>query len=171
MRQQDTVEQKTEKTQVPAVRPGFSIDDLNQLIDQRMRQIIQYDKPTIFTQVDVSGRFKEVIRERFIREVGLRIRGLPSSTIHAAMVVHERKGIKRGDLNSFLHGGNSRISDNFYAELQTLEDAHLIVYSKETGIIHWALGEYLKRELGALYDEATIKQAEDYLASLLLPAN
>jgi hypothetical protein len=47
----------------------------------------------------------------------------------------------------------------------------LITYSKETGIIHWALGEYLKRELDSMYDEAAIKQAEDYLASLLLPPN
>jgi hypothetical protein len=171
MRQQETAEHRAANSQVPAVRPGFTIDDLNQLIDQRMHQIIQYDKPTVFTQVDVSGRFKEVIRERFVRELGLRIRALPPSTIHAAMVVHERKGIKRGDLYSFLHGGNGRINDDFYAELQTLEDARLVVYSKETGIIHWALGEYLKRELGAVYDEAAVKQAEDYLASLLLPAN
>ena len=125
MRQQETAEQRAAKSQVPAVRPGFTIDDLNQLIDQRMHQIIQYDKPTVFTQVDVSGRFKEIIKERFIRELGLRIRALPQSTIHAAMVVHERKGIKRGDLYSFLHGGNGRISDDFYAELQTLEEARL----------------------------------------------
>lgn len=171
MRQQETAEQRVAKSQVPAVRPGFTIDDLNQLIDQRMHQIIQYDKPTVFTQVDVSGRFREIIRERFVRELGLRIRALPQSTIQTAMVIHERKGIKRGDLYSFLHGGNSRISDDFYPELQTLEDARLVVYSKDTGIIHWALGEYLKRELSTFYDEAEIKQAEDYLASLLLPAN
>jgi hypothetical protein len=171
MRQQETAEQRAAKNQVPAVRPGFTIDDLNQLIDQRMHQIIQYDKPTIFTQVDVSGRFKEIIRERFVRELGLRIRALPQSTIQTAMVVHERKGIKRGDLYSFLHGGNSRISDDFYPELQTLEDARLVVYSKDSSTIHWALGEYLKRELSSFYDEVEIKQAEDYLASLLLPAN
>jgi hypothetical protein len=171
LRHQETAEQRAAKSQIPAVRPGFTIDDLNQLIDQRMHQIIQYDKPTVFTQVDVSGRFREVVKERFIREVGIRIRGLPQTTIHAAMLVHERRGIKRGELYSFLHGGNGRISDDFYAELQTLEDARLVVYSKETGIIHWALGEYLKRELGAMYDEAAIKQAEDYLASLLLPVS
>jgi len=33
------------------------------------------------------------------------------------------------------------------------------------------LGEYIKRELGSMYDETVIKQAEDYLASLLLPPN
>jgi len=169
IRQQDTTEQRATKTQVPAVRPGFTIDDLNQLIDQRMQQIIQFDKPTIFTQVDVSGKFKEIIKERFVREVGIRIRGLNQSVIHTAMVVHEKKAIKRGELYSFLHGGNSRISDDFYSELQTLEETRLIIYSKETGIIHWALGEYLKRELDSLYDDVAIKQAEDYLASLLLP--
>jgi hypothetical protein len=169
VRQQDTTDQRATKTQVPAVRPGFTIDDLNQLIDQRMQQIIQYDKPTIFTQLDVSGKFKEIIKERFVREVGIRIRGLNQATIHIAMVVHEKKAIKRGELYSFLHGGNSRISDDFYSELQTLEEMRLITYNKETGIIHWALGEYLKRELDSMYDEAAIKQAEDYLASLLLP--
>ncbi len=169
IRQQETAEQRAAKSQVPAVRPGFTVDDLNQLIDQRMHQIIQYDKPTVFTQVDVSGRFKEVVKERYIRELGIRIRGLPLQTIHAAMVVHERKAVKRGDLYSFLHGGNGRITDDFYTELQRLEDVRLVVYSKETGVVHWALGEYLKRELGSMYDEATIKQAEDYLASLLLP--
>jgi hypothetical protein len=169
VRQQDTTEQRATKTQVPAVRPGFTIDDLNQLIDQRMQQIIQYDKPTIFTQVDVSGKFKEIIKERFVREVGIRIRGLNQAMIHIAMVVHEKGAIKRGELYSFLHGGNSRISDDFYSELQTLEETRLIIYSKETGIIHWALGEYLKRELDSMYDEVAIKQAEDYLASLLLP--
>ena len=148
MRQQETAEQRAAKSQVPTVRPGFT-----------------------FTQVDVSGRFREIIRERFVRELGLRIRALPQSTIQTAMVIHERKGVKRGDLHSFLHGGNSRISDDFYPELQTLEDARLVVYSKDTGTIHWALGEYLKRELSSFYDEAEIKQAEDYLASLLLPAN
>ena len=169
IRQQETAEQRAAKNQVPAVRPGFTVDDLNQLIDQRMHQIIQYDKPTVFTQVDVSGRFKEVIKERFVREIGLRIRSLPLQAAHAAMVVYEKKAVKRGELYSFLHGGNGRITDDFYAELQTLEETRLVVYSKETGIIHWALGEYLKRELGGMYDEATVKQAEDYLASLLLP--
>jgi predicted nuclease with TOPRIM domain len=170
-RQQETAEQIAAKIQMPAVRPGFTVDDLNQLIDQRMHQIIQYDKPTIFTQVDVSSRFREIIKERFVGELGLRIKSLPKSTIHTAMMVHERKGVKRGELYSLLHGGNTRISDDFYTELQTLEESHLIVYSKETSLIHWALGEYLKRELGALYDEITIKQAEDYLASLILPAS
>ncbi len=171
VRQMEASEQRSAKSQLPQVRPGFTVDDLNQLIDQRMHQIIQYDKPTVFTQVDVSGRFKEVIRERFIREVGVRIRALPQSVVHAAMVVHERKAVKRGELYSFLHGGNGRISDDFYAELQSLEDTRLVLYSKETGVVRWALGEYLRRELGSMYDEATIKQAEDYLASLLLPAS
>ncbi len=91
--------------------------------------------------------------------------------IHTAMIVHERKGIKRGELYSFLHGGNTRITDDFYSDLQRLEEVRLVVYSKETGIVHWALGEYLKHELGNMYDEAAVKQAEDYLASLLLPSS
>lgn len=169
IRQQETTEQRTAKSQVPAVRPGFTIDDLNQLIDQRMHQIIQYDKPTVFTQTDVSERFKDIVRERFVRELGLRIRGLPPKLIHTAMIVHERKGIKRGELYSFLHGGNTRITDDFYSDLQRLEEVRLVVYSKETGIVHWALGEYLKHELGEMYDDVAVKQAEDYLASLLLP--
>ncbi len=169
IRQLESTEQRAAKSQVPEVRPGFTVDDLNQLIDQRMHQIIQYDKPTVFTQTNVSERFKEIVRERFVRELGLRIRGLPATLIHTAMIVHERKGIKRGELYSFLHGGNTRISDDFYSDLQRLEEVRLVVYSKETGIVHWALGEYLKHELGNMYDEAAVKQAEDYLASLLLP--
>ncbi len=167
--QQETADQRAAKTQIPAIRPGFTVDDLNQLIDQRMHQILQYDKPTVFTQTDVSGRFREIIKERFVREVGLRIRNLSPQLIHTAMLVHERKGIKRGELYSFLHGGNGRISDDFYTDLGKLEDVRLVIYSKETGIVHWALGEYLKRELGTMYDESAIKQAEEYLASLLLP--
>jgi hypothetical protein len=171
IRQQEAAEQRASKNQVPAVRPGFTVDDLNQLIDQRMHQIIQYDKPTIFTQIDVSGRFKELIKERFIRELAVRIRGLPLQAAQYAMVVHERKGVKRGDLYSFLHGGNGRISDQFYEDIQRLEEVRLVAYSKETGTVHWALGEYLKRELGNMYDEAAIRQAEEYLASLLIPVS
>ena len=169
IRQQEATEQRAVKLQLPKVRSDFTIDDLNHLIDQRMHQIIQFDKPTVFTQVDISGKFKEIIKERFIREVGMRIRALPPSLMHTAILIHERKAIKRGELYSFLHGGNRRITDDFYNELQTLDDTHLAIYSKETGVIHWALGEYLKRELGAMYNENTIKQAEDYLASLLIP--
>ncbi len=171
IRQQETTEQRAAKNQVPAVRPGFTVDDLNQLIDQRMHQIIQYDKPTVFTQTDVSGRFREIIKERFVREVGLRIRNLPPQLVHTAMIVHERKGVKRGELYSFLHGGNTRVTDDFYTDIAKLEEVRLVVYSKETGVVHWALFEYLRRELGSMYDEAVIKQAEEYLASLLLPAS
>ena len=171
IKQQEVSELRATKSQPLQIRPGVTVDDLNQLIDQRIHQIIQFDKPTVFTQVDVSGRFKEIIKERFIREVGFRMRALLPSTIHAAMVVRERKAVKRGELFSFLHGGNGRITDDFYTEIQRLEDLRLVVYSKETGVIHWALGEYLRRELGSMYDEATIRQAEEYLASLLLPTS
>ena len=170
IKQQEAVEQRA-KIQIPLGRPGFTVDDLNQIIDQRMHQILQFDKPTVFTQIDISGRFKEIVKERFVRELALRIRTLPLQSIHAAMVIHERKAVKRGDLYSFLNGGSTRINDEFYSELQKLEETRLIVFSKETSVVHWALGEYLKRELGSMYDEATIKQAEDYLASLLLPAS
>jgi hypothetical protein len=169
IKQQEAAEQRTAKVQLPKVRPDFTVDDLNHLIDQRMHQIIQYDKPTVFTQVDVSGKFKEIIKERFIREVGMRIMALSPSVMHTAILIHERKAMKRGELYSFLHGGNGRITDDLYNELQILDDTRLAVYRKETGVIHWALGEYLKRELGAMYDENTIKQAEDYLSSLLIP--
>ncbi len=118
-----------------------------------------------------QGRFKEIIKERFIREVAFRMRSILPNTIHTAMVIHEHKTIKRGDLFSFLYGGNRRINDDFYSEIQRLEDLRLVDYNKETGVIHWALGEYLKRELGNIYDEKTIQQAEDYIASLLLPTS
>jgi hypothetical protein len=171
IKKQESTEQRPAKTQPPIVRQSFTADDLNQLIDQRMHQILQYDKPTIFTQVDVSGRFKDIVKERFVRELGLRMRSLPIQSIHAAMVVHEKKAVKRGELYSFLYGGSTRINDDFYSELQKLEEMRIVAINKGTSVVHWALGEYLKRELGNLYDDATIKQAEDYLTSLLLPSN
>jgi len=169
-KQQETVEQRA-KIQIPLDSTGFTIDDFNKLIDQRMHQILQFDKPTVFTQIDVSGRFKEIVKERFVRELALRIRSLPLRSIHAAMIIHERKAVKRGDLYSFLNSGSTRIDDEFYSDLQKLEETRLIVFSKETFVVHWALGEYLKRELGNMYDETTIKQTEEYLASLLLPSS
>lgn len=63
------------------------------------------------------------------------------------------------------------MTDDFYTEIRLLEETRLVFDDKETGIIHWMLGEYIKRELGSMYDETVIKQAEDYLASLLLPPN
>ena len=169
-KQQETVEQRA-KIQIPLDSTGFTIDDFIKLIDQRMHQILQFDKPTVFTQIDVSGRFKEIVKERFVRELALRIRSLPLRSIHAAMIIHERKAVKRGDLYSFLNSGSTRIDDEFYSDLQKLEETRLIVFSKETFVVHWALGEYLKRELGNMYDETTIKQTEEYLASLLLPSS
>ena len=169
-KQQETVEQRA-KIQIPLDSTGFTIDDFNKLIDQRMHQILQFDKPTVFTQIDVSGRFKEIVKERFVRELALRIRSLPLRSIHAAMIIHERKAVKRGDLYSFLNSGSTRIDDEFYSDLQKLEETRLIVFSKETFVVHWALSEYLKRELGNMYDETTIKQTEEYLASLLLPSS
>jgi hypothetical protein len=171
IRKQDTSQPKATDSQLPQIIPGVTVNDLNQLIDKRVQQIIAFDKPTVFTQVDVSGRFKEIIKERFIREIAFRMRSILPNTIHTAMVIHERKTIKRGDLFSFLYGGNRRINDDFYSEIQRLEDLRFVAYNKETGIIHWALGEHLRRELGSMYDDGTIQQAEDYLASLLLPTS
>ncbi len=167
----ETAVQKTQIADQSQLPSSLTVDDLNQLVDQRMRQIIQFDKPTVFTSVDVSGRLREVIKERFIREIGARIRTLPLRAVQAAMVLHERKTLKRGELYAFLRGGGGRISDDFYQDLQLLEETRLAVINKETGVIRWALGEYLKRELGEMYDEATIRSAEDYLSSLLLPSS
>ncbi len=167
----EAAEQRAQKAIQPQLNQGLTVDDLNNMVDQRIHQIIQYDKPTVFTAVDVSGRIREIIRERFVREVGARIRALPQGAAQTAMVLHERKVLKRGELFSFLRGGGTRISDDFYQELQLLEETRLAALNKETGVIRWALGEYLKRELSGLYDEVTIKSAEDYLSSLLLPSS
>jgi hypothetical protein len=169
--QMEAIDQHTTRMQPPQIYSDFTVDDLNRLIDHRMHQIIQYDKPTSFTNVDLSGKFKEIIKERFIWEVGTRIRNLKQSAMHTAIVVHEKKAVKRGELFSFLRGGGSRMTDDFYAEIRLLEETRLLYDDKETGIIYWVLGEYLKRELGSMYEEPDIKQAEDYLASLLLPAS
>lgn len=171
IKEMETVVHHITRTQSPQIYSDFTVDDLNRLIDHRMHQIIQYDKPTLFTSIDISGRFKEIIKERFIWEVGTRIRNLKQSFMHTAMVVHEKKAVKRGELFSFLRGGGSRMTDDFYTEIRLLEETRLVFDDKETGIIHWMLGEYIKRELGSMYDETVIKQAEDYLASLLLPPN
>ena len=171
IKEMETVDHHITRTQPPQIYSDFTVDDLNRLIDNRMHQIIQYDKPTLFTSIDISGRFKEIIKERFIWEVGTRIRNLKQSSMHTAMVVHEKKAVKRGELFSFLRGGGSRMTDDFYTEIRLLEETRLVFDDKETGIIHWMLGEYIKRELGSIYDETVIRQAEDYLASLLLPPN
>jgi molecular chaperone GrpE (heat shock protein) len=171
IKEMETVVHHITRTQSPQIYSDFTVDDLNRLIDHRMHQIIQYDKPTLFTSIDISGRFKEIIKERFIWEVGTRIRNLKQSSMHTAMVVNEKKAVKRGELFSFLRGGGSRMTDDFYTEIRLLEETRLVFDDKETGIIHWMLGEYIKRELGSMYDETVIKQAEDYLASLLLPPN
>jgi len=163
-RKEDVVKIITENT-------TFNIDDLNLLVDQRMHQILKYDRPTTFVNIDVSSAFKNAIKDNILKQIAFNIRNIPKNTTTAAMLIHERKTMRRGELYGLLYSSMGKRMDDFYKDIQLLEEAKIINYNKDTGIIKWSLGEYLEKELGNLYDENTRNEFENYLTSLLLPAN
>jgi hypothetical protein len=77
--------------------------------------------------------------------------------------------VKRGELYSLIYGSTGRIPEEFYGELQTLEDAHLVAYSKATGAITWTMDAYVDAELKGFADDDTRTQVKEYLASVMLP--
>ena len=170
LKQLGSTEGKAIRAQPISNENGLNLDQLNMLVDHRMHQIIKFDKPSTMITLDLSGKLRDIIKDRFIQLHAVRIRSTPPRAAHMAMVVREHKAMRRGDLWIFLRGVG-RITDDFYEDIQLLEDVKLVNFNKDSGVIQWALGEHLKRELGNLYDEATINQAETYLSSLLLPSN
>jgi len=147
----------------------ISVDDINLIVDARMHQILQFDRPTQFVSIDVSKRLKEAVKEKFVRDMAARIRVLPRDMLVLAMVVREKGEVKRGELYSLTYGSSGRIPEEFYEELQTLADAHLVSYSKATGAITWTMDAYVDAELKEFADDDTRAQVKEYLASLMLP--
>jgi uncharacterized coiled-coil protein SlyX len=148
---------------------GISVDDINLIVDARMHQILQFDRPTQFISIDVSKRLREAIKEKFVRDMAARIRVLPRETLVLAMVVREKGEVKRGELYSLVYGSAGRIPEEFYSELQMLEDAHLVAYSKATGKVAWTMDAYVDAELKGFSDDDTRTQVKEYLASVMLP--
>lgn len=170
LRKLDAQEQRTVHTQdqIAVNRLGFNIDDLNTLVDQRMQQIIKFEKPSTFISVDVSGSFRDIIKEKLIQNMARRIRDIPNEAVVAAMIVHEKRVIGRNELFAFLSGETGEPPPAFFALIQALEVTKLVSYSEETGLARWGLKEHLDVELSQLYDETTRRQVEEYLTSLLI---
>jgi uncharacterized coiled-coil protein SlyX len=147
----------------------ISVDDINLIVDARMHQILQFDRPTQFVSIDVSKRLKEAVKEKFVRDMAARIRVLPRDMLVLAMVVREKGEVKRGELYSLVYGSSGRIPEEFYEELQRLEEAHLVLYSKATGAIKWTMDSYVDAELKEFADDDTRTQVKEYLASVMLP--
>lgn len=148
---------------------GISVDDINLIVDARMHQILQFDRPTQFISIDVSKRLREAIKEKFVRDMAAKIRVLPRETLVLAMVVREKGEVKRGELYSLVYGSTGRIPEEFYGELQMLKDAHLVAYSKATGTVAWTMDAYVDAELKGFADDDTRTQVKEYLASVMLP--
>ncbi|MBN1683086.1 ATP-binding protein [Candidatus Bathyarchaeota archaeon] len=163
--------EKRDNIKIITEETSFGIDEVNLLVDQRVHQILKYDKPTILVSTDVSGAFKKVIKEEIVHQMASHIRALPKSPILAAMIIHEKQNMKRGELYSLLYSGKGKRMDDFYRDIEVLEESKIIIYNKETGIIKWGLRDYIDKELDKLYDENTINEIENYLTSLLLPTN
>jgi uncharacterized coiled-coil protein SlyX len=147
----------------------ISVDDINLIVDARMHQILKFDRPTQFISIDVSKRLKDAVKEKFVRDVAARIRVLPRDMLVLAMVVREKGEVKRGELYSLVYGSSGRIPEEFYEELQRLEEAHLVSYSKATGAITWTMDSYVDAELKEFADDDTRTQVKEYLASVMLP--
>jgi hypothetical protein len=170
LRKLNAQEQRTAHTQdqVAVNRLGFNIDDLNTLVDQRMQQIIKFEKPTTFISVDVSGNFRDIIKEKLIQNMAQRIRDIPDEAVIIAMIVHEKGMINRNELFALLSGEIGESTPAFFNLIQALEASKLVSYSEERGLVSWGLREHLDFELSQLYDETTRRQVEKYLTSLLI---
>ncbi|MCX6643079.1 MAG: hypothetical protein NTV15_06790 [Candidatus Bathyarchaeota archaeon] len=170
LRKLNAQEQRTAHTQdqVAVNRLGFNIDDLNTLVDQRMQQIIKFEKPTTFISVDVSGSFRGIIKEKLIQNMARRIRDIPDEAVIVAMIVHEKGVIDRNELFALLSSETGEPTSAFFSLIQALVASKLVSYSEETGIVRWVLREHIEVEFSQLYDETTRRQVEEYLTSLLI---
>lgn len=146
-----------------------SMEEISAIVDARVRQIVAEDSTQRIVSIDLSERFREIIREDFIRDVAERIRALTEDPIKAAIIVREKGTIKTSDLYFLIRGKTGRIPGNFYQQIRKMEDAHLVEYNKATGLVSWSLDNFVDGKLIDLCDESTRGQVKDYLASLLLP--
>jgi len=148
---------------------GPSVEEISALVDARVRQIVAEAQPHRIVSIDLSERFREIIREDFIRGVADKIRALTEEPRRIAIMVRERSPVKTSELYFMARGKTGRIPGNFYQQIRKMEDAHLVEYNKGTGLISWALDSFVDGKLIDLYDKETRKGVKDYLASLLLP--
>ena len=148
---------------------GPSMEDVSILVDTRLKQILSEAPPSRIVSIDLSDRFREIIKEDFIQDIAGRIRGLSEDPVKSAIIVHEKGTIKTSELYFLIRGKTGRIPGNFYLQIRKLEDAHLVTYNKGTGLVSWNLDDFIDGKLIDLYDEETRRQVKDYLASLLLP--
>jgi hypothetical protein len=99
-----------------------------------------------------------------------KIRSLTEEPRKIAIQVRERSPIKTSELYFMARGKPGRIPGNFYLQISRLEDAHLVAYTKNTGLVSWTLDEFVDGKLIDLADNEARAQMKEYLASLLLPA-
>lgn len=151
---------------------GPSVEEVSALIDTRIKQIFADAPPSRMISIDLSDRFRELIREDFAADVAGKIRGLTPEPKKAAIIVRERGTIKSSELYYLIRGKakTGRLPVNFYNTLKKMEDANLVTYTKNTGLVSWSLNDFVDGKLIDLYDEQTRQQVKDYLASLLLPS-
>jgi len=148
---------------------GPSAEEVTAIVDTRLKQLLSEAPPARVVSIDLSERFREIIREDFVADLAGKIQALTSEPRKAAIIVRERKSMKMSELYFLIRGKpTGRIPGNFYASTRKLEDAHLVTQSKGTGVISWSLDEFIDGKLIDLYDEETRRQVKDYMTSLLL---
>lgn len=155
-----------EKQVAPA---GPSKEEVTALIDKRIQQLTAEAPPTRIVTVNLSERFREIIQEDFIADIGGKVRELPQEAKKIAIIVREKTPIKTSELYFMVRGKTGRIPANFYQQIRRLEDANLTTYKRDTGFVSWSLGDFIDGKLIDLYDVETRGQVKEYLASLLLP--
>lgn len=152
---------------------GPSREEVAVLVDARLKQILAEAPPQRVVSINLSDRFREIIREDFTAGIAEIIRSLTPEPRKAAMIVRERGTIKSSELYYLVRGKakTGRLPVNFYNTLKKMEDAHLVTYNKATGLVSWSLDSFVDGKLIDLYDEQTRQQIKTYLASLLLPTS
>lgn len=149
---------------------GPSKEEVTALVDKRVQQLTAVLPPQRIVTVNLSERFREIIQEDFIADIGGKVRDLPQEAKKIAIIVREKTPIKTSELYFMVRGKTGRIPANFYQQIRRLEDANLTTYKRDTGLVSWSLGDFVDGKLIDLYDAESRDQVKEYLASLLLPA-
>lgn len=150
---------------------GPSELEITALVDTRLKQLLYEYPEGRFVSIDLSARFKEIIKEDFIETLAAQIQSLTEVPKKAARIVHEKQKIRTSELYYLVMGKatTGRIPVNFYNQLKKGVEAHLISRTQGSGVVRWALDGFVDEKLGDLYDEETREEVKSYLSSLLLP--
>jgi len=150
---------------------GPSELEITAMVDTRLKQLLYEYPEGRFVSIDLSARFKEIIKEDFIELLAAQIQGLTDVPRKAARIVHEKRKIRTSELYYLVMGKatTGRIPVNFYNQLKKVEDAHLISRAQGSGVVRWTFDSFVDEKLGDLYDEETRGELKSYLPSLLLP--